>query len=426
MKLSKSIKSTTHEVLVIEADSSDLEPIKSHVLAHFRHTAKVPGFRAGTAPMAMVEKYVDQNQLQNEFLEHALNQLYIQAIRLEGLKPVGQPNVQVKKFVPFTILEFEVATDVVGPVSLPDYKKIKLTKPSVKVNPKDVDGVIKSLQQRSAQRKEVTRPAKTGDELIVDFSGRDKDDKPISGTDSKDYPLILGSNSFIPGFEDNLIGVKAGQAKEFTVKFPKDYGIATLQSKDVTFNVDVKKVNELVIPRADDAFASKAGPFKNIAELKADIKKQLKLEREQQAERDFANRLVGEIVAQSKVEIPQSIIEEEIDRLEEEEKRNLAYRGQTWHEHLIQEGINEEQHHERQRSNAEMRVRGGLVLSEIAEKEAIAVTPDELDKRIELLKGQYQDEAMRAELDKPQTRRDTESRLLTEKTIDRLVKYSQT
>ncbi|MEX0881820.1 MAG: trigger factor [Candidatus Saccharimonadales bacterium] len=421
MRVERNDISPTKIKLVVSADSADMEPIKRHVLAHFRHRVQVPGFRAGSAPLAMVEKNVDQKLLLDEFIEHALNQFYGQAIRHHNLRPVGQPQAQLKKFVPFSDLSFEVETETVGQVVLADYKKIKSGKRTATIVAKDVSEVIKSLQQRTAERKEVERPAKKGDETVVDFKGKDRDGKPVSGTDAKDYPLILGSGSFIPGFEEHLIGAKAGEKKEFTAKFPADYGVAAMQNKDAVFEVEVKKVNELVIPEADDDFAAKVGPFKTLAELKADVKKQLKIERQQQLDRDYESRLIAEIVAQSKVGIPEGMVEEDILRMEDEEKRNLTYRGQTWQEHLKEEGITEQQHRDRQRPRAEERIKAGIVLGEIAEKENISVTPKEVEERIRLLKGQYQDEAMRAELDKPEARRDIEARLLTEKTIVRLV-----
>ncbi len=425
MRVERNDINPTKVKLVVSADSADMEPVKRHVLAHFRHRVQVPGFRAGSAPLAMVEKNVDQKLLLDEFMEHALNQFYGQAIRHQNLRPVGQPQVQLKKFVPFSDLSFEVETETVGQVVLPDYKKIKLDKKKADVFAKDVSEVIKSLQQRTAERKEVGRPSKNGDEIIIDFKGKDKENKPVAGTDAVNYPLILGSGSFIPGFEEYLIGVKKGEKKQFTVKFPADYGAAAMQNKDVLFEVEVKKVNELVIPKADDDFAAKVGPFKTLAELKADVKKQLKIERQQQLNKDYESRLIAEIVAQSKIEIPENMIEEDIVRMEDEEKRNLTYRGQTWQEHLKEEGITEQQHRDRQRPRAEERIKAGIVLGEIAEKEDVTVAPVEIDERIKLLRVQYQDEAMRAELDKPQARRDIEARLMTEKTISKLVSYSQ-
>jgi trigger factor len=199
--------------------------------------------------------------------------------------------------------------------------------------------------------------------------------------------------------------------------------VAALQSKEVTFKVDVKKVAELAEPKVDDGFAAKTGPFKNLAELKTDIKKQLSLERQQQADREFENQLVQAITAKSTVEAPKSLVDEQILRAEEEEKRNLTYRGQTWQEHLKEEGVTEEQHRERNRAQTEERVKAGLVLNEIAELEKIEVTPEELEIRLQILKGQYQDGAMQAELDKPENRQEIASRIMTEKTLAKLVEY---
>ncbi|HEX5395164.1 MAG TPA: trigger factor [Candidatus Saccharimonadales bacterium] len=424
MKAEKTDLGLTRVKLTVKADAADMGPIKNHVLAHFRHQVQVPGFRAGTAPLAVIEKNVDQNRLIDEFMEHALNQFYTQAVKHFELRPVGEPKVQLKKFVPFTDLEIEVETETIGSVALPDYKKIKIDKKKASVTADDVNEVIASLRQRLAERQTVERPAKNGDELTVDFSGKDTAGKAVAGTDAKDYPLVLGSGSFIPGFEDNLLGAKSGEKKEFKVKFPADYGAAALQNKYVTFSVDVKKVSQLSEPKLGDSFAAKAGPFKTMAELKADIKKQLLLERQQQMDRDYENRLIAEVVAQSKIDVPQGMIDEDVMRMEDEEKRNLAYRGQTWEEHLKEEGVTEQQHRERQRPRAEERIKAGIALGEIADKEKIQVKPAEVERRIQILKGQYQDEVMRSELDKPQARRDIENRMLTEKTIAKLAEIS--
>lgn len=192
----------------------------------------------------------------------------------------------------------------------------------------------------------------------------------------------------------------------------------------MTFKVEVKKVQELKEPKADDEFASKAGPFKTLAELKADIKKQLSAERQGQADNEYTNELIQKIVKKAELEVPKALVEDELLRMEEQEKQNLVYRGQTWQEHLAEEGLTEEQHRERQRPDAAERVKAGLVLSEIADKEGLEVTPEELEIRLQLLKGQYQDPQMQAELDKPANRRDIESRLLTEKTLAKLTEYA--
>lgn len=424
MQISKTSLSPTKVKLHITANASELESVKRHVLGHFVRQVKVPGFRAGKVPLAMVEKHVDQKVFLDEFLEHALDGLYRKALETENLRPAAQPKVELKKFAPYSSLEFDVETEVIGPVSLPDYKKIKVPKPAVSVTADDVKEVLESLQKRLAERIETERAAKAGDEVVIDFSGRDQKDQPISGAEGRDYPLALGSNQFIPGFESHLAGAKTGETKEFTITFPKNYGVRVLQAKKVTFKVDVKKVNELNEPKLDDAFAAKAGPFKTLTELKADIKKQLTAERETHADRTHENELIRAIAAKSTVDIPVSMIDEQVVSMEEEEKRNLTYRGQTWQEHLVEEGITEDQHRERHRPEALERVKGGLVLSEIAEKENLQVTPEELEVRLQILKGQYKDPAMQAELDKPESRSDIAARLLTEKTLAKLTEHS--
>src|SRR3989344_7936087 len=235
MQITKTSISPTKVKLTINANPQELDSVKNHVLGHFAQTLKVPGFRAGKTPLAMVEKHADQKALADEFLEHAMNGMYRKALETEDLRPVAQPEVKLKKFVPYSQLEFEIETEVVGKVSLPDYKKIKLPKPEVTVTAQDVKEVLTSLQRRLAERVEATRGAKLGDEAIIDFEGFDHKRQPVSGAKGKDYPLILGSSQFIPGFEEHLVGVKTAGRKEFTLTFPKNYGVSNLQGKEVTF-----------------------------------------------------------------------------------------------------------------------------------------------------------------------------------------------
>lgn len=425
MQITKEQLSPTSVKLIIAADAELLAAAKERVLRELARDAKLQGFRPGKAPLPVVEKHADPQLLQSRFLDEALNALYAKALDEERLRPVAQPKASVNKFVPFSTLEVEIEVEVVGEITLPDYKKIKLAQPPVTVDAKDVEAVMADLRQRAAERKDVDRAAKSGDQVYIDFAGTDaKTKEPISGADGKNYPLVLGSNSFIPGFEDNLIGLKAGDDKSFPLTFPKDYGVASLQNRKVNFQISVIKVQELKQPKLDDAFAATVGPFKTVAELEADVKKQLRAEREAQAKRDYESELLGMIAEKAKVAIPTALIDEEIDRTEADERQNLMYRGQTWEEHLKEEGVTAEEHRERQREPAEARVKAGLVLSEIAEKEQVNVTPEELDMQLRLLKGQYTDPKMQAQLDKPETKRELTSRLMTQKTMDKLAGYA--
>ena len=412
--------------LTIAADEALLARTKDQVIAELAKDVNMAGFRKGHAPKGLVEKSIDQNTLQSRFLDTAVNDMYVAALTDQKLRPVSQPEVNVKKYVPFTTLEITATVEIVGDITLADYKKIKVAKKPATVTEKDVKAVLDDLLSRDSEKQEVTRAAKNGDEVTIDFVGTDPKTKTaIDGATGTDYPLVLGSNTFIPGFEPEVVGLKPGASKSFDITFPKDYGSKPLQGKKVTFAVTAKLVKEVVLPTLDDAFAAKVGPFKTVAELKADVKKQLQTEKDNQAQRELENEVLATLAEKSKAAIPTSLIEEEMDRMEAEEKRNLVYRGQTWQEHLDTEGKTAEEHLESHREQAEARVKTGLVLGEVAEAENINVTPDELDAKIEELKKQYgSDEKMRAELDKPENRRDIASRILTEKTIERLVSFA--
>lgn len=360
----------------------------------------------------------------DDFMEHALNELYGKTIDAEKLRTAAPPKVTLKKFVPYTLLEFEAEVEIIGEIKIANYKATKRQIPKAKVSTKDIEDVLKNLQERSAERREVRAAVKTGDEVVIDFAGHDKNGKPVVNANGKDYPLVIGSGSFIPGFEENLIGLKAGDKKEFSLTFPSDYGVVEMQGQKIIFETTVKKVSELVSQKIDDNFAVSIGPFKNLDELKEDIKRQLLVERQQQLERDFQNQLIADLANKSNIEVPEGLVDSQVMSMEEEEKKNLAFKGITWQEHLKEEGITEEEHRARHRDQAFQRVKGGLMLSEIAERENIEVSPAELDARIKELKSQYNDPDMQASLDTPDGRRDIAGRLMTEKTVAKVVAYA--
>jgi len=425
MQVTKKNLTDTKVQLTLVADAEQLTKIKQRVLRSLASTMKLSGFREGKAPLSLIEKQADPARLQSEFLEQALNHVYAEALRAEKLRPVEEPKVKITKFVPFDTLEAEAEVEVVGAVTLPDYKKIKLAKEKVTVSAAEIDEVIANLLTREAEKKEADRAAKDGDEVIIDFKGVDaKTKEPIQGADGKGYPLQLGSNTFIPGFETNLVGVKPGAEKTFVLTFPKDYGVKALQNRKVEFTVTATKVNEVVKPKADDAFAAKVGPFKTMADLKADIAKQLEAEKQYRAEQQYADNLLTKITEKSKVAIPEVLVDEQVDRIERDQRQNLLYRSQTWQEFLDSEGLTDKTYREKQRPAAELRVKAGLVLAEVAEQEAIDVTEEEVAAQMAALRARYPDKQMQAELDKPETKREIASRLITEKTVVKLTEYA--
>lgn len=414
----------TEAVLTIEPSSSELAAIKKHVLQHFQSQVKVPGFRSGKTPLELVEKHADFSALQTRFLDEAIEQLYRQAMMSEGLRPVDRPSIAIKKFVPFTTLEFDATVPVLGKIKLSDYKKISFPKPKVTISSKEVSDVLDSLQVRMAEKKDVDRAAKEGDQAWIDFSGVDAKGTPVKGADGKDYPIILGSKTFIPGFEENVVGMKAGEEKTFTLAFPKDYGVKALAGSKVTFTVVVTKVQEVIKPKVDDGFAKKAGPFSSLVQLKDDIKKQVGLERQAESDRQYETDLIRKITEKSVLDVPPVLVDEQLERMVQNERQNALYRGTTWEEYLEREQVTEEELKEKLKPAAEERVKASLVLSEIADVEKVELTPRELDERMAHLRSQYQDPQMQQQLDTDVARQDIASRMLTEKTLAKLVTYA--
>ena len=419
MHVIKTDLSSTEVKLHITATAEDLEPIKQQILKKLAKNVKVAGFRVGKVPPQIAEKNIDQQLFQTEFLDEAMTQLYAKATQIENVRPLSQPKVDIKKFVPFTTLEYEVTTSVVSKITLGKYKSLKSNTEIRKVTEKDLKTVLENLQTRMATKNSVDRPAKKDDEAVIDFSGADAKGQPINGADGKDYPLLLGSNAFIPGFEDNVIGMKAGQEKAFTLTFPNEYGVKALASKKVAFTVNVKTVNELIKPALNDDFAPTVGPFKTVNELEADIMTQLESEAQQENARIVQNGLVGQVVDTSKVDLPAELIDQQIEFEREEVRRNATYRGQTYQELLDIEGVTEEEFTKNiLRPRAETQVKTAFILGEIAEVENIFVTPEELEVQMQILKGQYTDPAMQAELEKDQARSDIAGRILSQKVVN--------
>lgn len=414
----------TEAVVTIIASSDELIKVKEAVLKKLAKNLKLPGFRPGHSPLSLVEKNVDANVLQSEFLDQAVNQIYPQAINSEKLRPVGNPEISIKKFVPFNSLEFEAKVQVVGKIELSDYKKLDIKRDKVSVTAKDVEEVLNSLQKRMSEKMDVDRKSKNGDQLWIDFSGKDSKGNPVSGADGKDYPLVLGSKTFIPGFEENLVDMVKDDEKTFTVTFPSDYGVKALANKKVTFTVKVNRIQEVIEPKIDDDFAKKAGPFDDLKSLKEDINKQLSFEKENQIEREFESKIVESITEKSKVAIPDVLIDEQKEIMLREFKQNLAYRGQTFDEYLDMQGISEDDLVKKEvLPEATKRVKASLILTEISEIEKIDVSMEEINERKAALKTQYSDQAMRDELDKPENINSIASRIVTEKTLEKLKGY---
>ena len=266
--------SDTKVQLTIVVGAKELAEAEAVALTKLSKTVKVAGFRAGKVPAAVAAKNVSPQALQEQTLDDALSRAVAEAFMSNNLQALDRPAVEVKKFVPKELLEFTAECEVLPKVELGDYKKLSAKREKVSVSAKEVDETLERMRTGMAEKKEVTRAAKDGDEVVIDFVGKN-DGVAFDGGTATDYTLKLGAGQFIPGFEEGIVGHKVGETFDLDLAFPADYHAAELAGSKVVFTTTLNKIQELALPKLDDAFAKKAGPFKNLDELMADIKSEL-------------------------------------------------------------------------------------------------------------------------------------------------------
>ena len=426
MKTTVTHESDTRVKVIVAADHAELAAAEQAALKRLAKTVKVNGFRTGHVPLEIVKKHADPNALAQETLDAALNRAVAEAFLNNDLQVLARPEVEIKKYVPGELLEFTAEADVMPEVKLGDYKKLKAKKAAVNVDKKEIDEVIQRIQKGLSEKKEVKRAAKIGDETMIDFVGK-KDGEAFQGGTGKDYPLVLGSNSFIPGFEDALVGLKAGDTKDVKLAFPKDYHAKDLAGQDVVFEVTVKKVNSVKLPALDDKFAAKAGPFTSMEDLRKDIKAEITAQAERKATDDLKDELVKQLVAKSTVSVPSVLRDDQIRSLEQDLRQNLMYRGRTLEQYFEEKGYADRDAWVKAEANdaADARIKAGLVLAQLSKELKIEATADELAAHINAYKQQYANNPKMAKhFDKPEAQREVANRLITEKTIDKLVELN--
>jgi len=416
----------TKAKLIIAGDLVELKKAHTQAVKKLGANIKVPGFRQGKAPDNLSEKYLDPNILAQESLEIAINDLYANALIKEQLRPVNNPKIEVKSYVPLEKLDFEAEVDIIGEIKLAKYIGLSIPKEQIKVTAKDINEVLDKLRTQVATREESLQAAKNNNEVVIDFSGVDaQTNQPIAGAQGQDYPLTLGSNTFIPGFEEQLVGTNKDDTKDFVITFPSDYGVASLQNKKVKFSVKIKQINQIILPKIDDQFAKLVGNFTTLEQLKEDIKKELKKTKQEEALTKQQNSIVEILVNKTSVEIPTVLIDDEKDRIDADQRQNATYRGLTWQEYLQQSNLDQETYLKNINQQAELRVKTGLVLGAIANSENLSISKTELNQKIAELKEQYKNDLqMQQELNNPNNIQDIKNRLLVEKTVNKLVELN--
>ena len=425
MKTTLTSRTDTLAQLTVALTHEDLATTVKHVFDDLRPKVKAAGFRPGKAPDTIVERELGSAYVQNEVVEHAVRDSYARSIQQEDLPVVAPPQVSLEKFVPYTELEYKAEVELMPPVKLPEYQKFRIKRPALTVDPAEVDQMIEDLRRREAARIEVERAAANGDEAVIDFIGT-KDGQPVSGAAGKNQTLMLGSGQFIPGFEDEVVGMKPAEEKTFDIRFPKDYHEKTLAGQVVTFAVKLHKLTELALPEANNEFAAKIGPFKTLDELRDDALQTITRQKTDTVSRDYEQLVLDKLIKESTYSVPEALAKQQLERLRTEMEQNLAYSGLNIEKYMELSNKTAETLDAEMRPEAERRVGLALVLTEVAKAEKIELTTEELDEELARLRGQYQDPATQAELNNPETREEMYNHLMASRVIAKLIGYAET
>ncbi len=426
MKTTVKHLSDTKVELTIALGKDELADAQKVALTKLAKSIKVPGFRKGNVPASVASKHVDPQALDQQALEDALSKAVADAYLAENIQALDRPAVEIKKYVPGKELEFTAEAEILPKVTLGDYKKLGGEVEKVTVTAAEVNDILERMRGGMAEKKAVERAAKSGDVATIDFVGK-KDDVAFEGGTGTDYDLTLGSNSFIPGFEEGIIGKKPGETFDLKLKFPDTYHVADLKGADVVFTTTLKGLKESILPELNDEFAAKAGPFTEIKELKDDIKRELTTQKQNESLEKRKDDLVKRLIEKSAVPVPDILIKDQSESIERDMTQNLMYQGITLDQYLENKGFaSKEKWLETEvKDAATKRVQAGLALAELSKTEKIQATAAELDEHVAKYKTQYANNPQMVEqLDTPDARRDIANRLLTEKTVDRLVELN--
>lgn len=422
MKAKSKKLSDSRVEITVTLDAKDLKSAEKKALEKLAKDVRVEGFRKGKVPMEVAKKFIPENDLNAETIDFAVRSTVVQAFKEAEKSPLVLPSVNVTKYVPGEMAEYTATADIIPEVKLGDYKKLDVKKPEAKVTAKDVNQILDNIATSFAEKKAVRKAAELGDEVIIDFVGK-KDGEEFKGGSAKDYKLTLGSNTFIPGFEDGIVGHEPGDKFDLKLTFPKDYGVKDLAGAKTVFEVLLKQVNEVKKPAIDDKLAAKCGPFKTVDELKEDIRKNISAQNEQRLNEKFKDDLVQALVKKSTVAAPEILIDDQVNAIRDDMTRNAASQGLSFEEFLERNGETMESWEKEARKIAETRVKASLVLQTLALQQKIAISDELVAAKLAELRDVYKKspEAMKS-LKDPNVKMDIKNRMIIEATLDFLVK----
>jgi len=376
-------------VLTIEVDAAQVDAALDQAFKKVVQKVHVPGFRKGKIPRKMFEARFGVESLYQDALDILLPQAYGQAVRETGIEPVDRPEVDVEQMEKGKNLIFKATVTVKPEVKLGDYKNLTIEPKEFKVSDEEVNAELKRMQERHAELIVVEEgKAENGDIVQIDFEGF-QDGVAFEGGQAENYSLELGSGTFIAGFEEQVVGMAIGEEKEITVTFPEEYHSPNLAGKEAVFKVKLNGIKRKNLPALDDEFAKDVSEFDTIEELKADTKKKLEERAEREKETYVREQLVLKASENAEIDIPNVMIEQELDQMVEEFAQRLRYQGMDIDLYYQFSGMDEAQLRDQLRADATTRVRTALTLEAIGKAENIQVTDEDVSEELNKLSSLY-------------------------------------
>ena len=376
--------------LVIEVGAPEFQAAIDKVYNRQKNRINIPGFRKGKAPRKMVEKMYGAEIFFEDAISLAYPDAYEAALKETDIKPVAYPQLEVLD-VSADGFTFKATVTVQPEASIKDYKGLQVAKPDVKVSAADIKAELKPYIDRASRLVSVERKAKKGDTAVIDFEGF-KDGVPFQGGKGENYSLELGSGSFVPGFEDQVIGMKAGDEKDLDITFPENY-TPELAGAAVVFKVKVHEVKEKQEPEVDDEFAKDVSEFDTLDEFKKDLGEKLKARRQEQADRDFEAAVIDALLEKLECEVPQAMVDYRADKMLEDYANRIQGQGIGFEDYLRMMGLSMDDMRAQSKTAADRAVRSDLALEAVAAAESIEISDADVDEEINKLAEQYSMEA---------------------------------
>lgn len=376
--------------LKITAPATEVNAGYKKAVQKIADQVNIPGFRKGKAPRAIIEMHYGKEAVKQEAFEIVANKAYSEALDQEKLIPVSDPKVEESTFEEGKDMELTIKVTLKPEPELGEYKGLHVDKKEVEVTDEQVDAQIKDMMGRDAKMVVAEDGAviEKGDFAIIDFAGT-VDGEPFSGGEGKGYPLEVGSNSFIPGFEDQLVGLSKGDSTDVEVTFPEDYFVKDLAGKEAVFKVNIQDVKRKELPELNDEYVASKTDFKTVEELRANYKERMQKAAEANAKAEYEHELIDLAVANAKFSVPEIMIEDKISQMVDEMKMSLESRKMSLDMYMQYTGLDMAKIRENQRPVAEENVKTDLVLDAIAKAEDIQVDMADVDAEIAAISAQH-------------------------------------